>query len=32
MLKQLTIFEKRATNLIRMRKIAITTLKSAFGF
>ena len=24
MLKQLTIFEKRATNLIRMRKIAIT--------
>ena len=32
MLKQLTIFEKRATNLIRMRKIAITMLKSAFGF
>src|SRR6476660_2191056 len=26
------IFEKRAANLIRMRKIAITTLKSAFGF
>ena len=25
-------FEKRATNLIRIRKIAITTLKSAFGF
>ena len=25
-------FEKRAANLIRMRKIAITTLKSAFGF
>ena len=25
-------FEKRATNLTRMRKIAITTLKSAFGF
>ena len=26
------IFEKRATNLIRMRKIAFSTLKSAFGF
>ena len=26
------IFEKRAANLIPMRKIAITTLKSAFGF
>jgi hypothetical protein len=32
MLKQLNIFEKRAANLMRMRKIAITTLKSAFGF
>ena len=32
MLKQLTIFERRAANLIRMRKIAVTTLKSAFGF
>ena len=32
MLKLLTIFEKRAANLIQMRKIAITTLKSAFGF
>jgi hypothetical protein len=32
MLKQLTIFEKRAANLIGMRKLAITTLKSAFGF
>jgi hypothetical protein len=26
------IFEKRATNLIRMRKIAFSTLKSVFGF
>jgi hypothetical protein len=26
------IFEKRAANLIRMRKIALSTLKSAFGF
>ena len=25
-------FEKRAANLIRMRKIALSTLKSAFGF
>ena len=25
-------FEKRAANSIRMRKIAITTLKLAFGF
>ena len=27
-----SIFKKRATNLILMRKIAITTLKSPFGF
>ena len=26
------IFEKRATNLIRMRRIALSTLRSAFGF
>ena len=26
------IFEKRATNKLRMHKIAISTLKSAFGF
>ena len=26
------IFEKRAANLIRMHKIAFSTLKSAFGF
>ena len=32
MLTLVLIFEKRAANLIRMRKIAITTLKSAFGF
>jgi hypothetical protein len=32
MLKYHNIFEKRAINLIRMRKIAITTLKSAFEF
>ena len=32
MLKKLNIFEKRAANLIGMLKIAITTLKSAFGF
>jgi hypothetical protein len=25
-------FEKRAANLIRMHKIAFSTLKSAFGF
>jgi hypothetical protein len=25
-------FEKRAANLIRMHKIALSTLKSAFGF
>ena len=31
-LTKLNIFEKRAANLIRMHKIAITTLKSAFGF
>jgi hypothetical protein len=28
----LDFFEKRAGNLIRMRKIAFSTLKSAFGF
>jgi hypothetical protein len=32
MLTLVLIFEKRAANLIPMRKIAITTLKSAFGF
>ena len=26
------IFEKRAANLIRMHKITLSTLKSAFGF
>jgi hypothetical protein len=26
------IFEKRAANLIRMYNIALTTLKSVFGF
>jgi hypothetical protein len=26
------IFEKRVTNKLRMHKIAISTLKSAFGF
>jgi hypothetical protein len=26
------IFEKRAASLIRMRKIALSRLKSAFGF
>jgi hypothetical protein len=25
-------FEKRAANVIKMRKIAFSTLKSAFGF
>ena len=32
MLTLVLIFEKRAANLIRMRKIAFSTLKSAFGF
>jgi hypothetical protein len=26
------IFEKRAANLVRMQKVASSTLKSAFGF
>ena len=31
-LKLVIDFEKRAANLIRMHKIALSTLKSAFGF